>query len=136
MFPRIVVLIFLSFSGATYAQSQSEMTSAACDEYKKADQKLTETYNSIRKAYTSDQLFLKHLEMSQKAWLAYRDAQLKMTFPHEERGYYGSVQPMCECEKLADYTNNRLKELKQWLDGIEEGDVCAGSVRMNKPLAQ
>ena len=31
---------------------------------------------------------------------------------------------------LDELTKSRIKTLKVWLDGIEEGDVCSGSVKI------
>jgi hypothetical protein len=36
---------------------------------------------------------------------------------------------MCRCLALADLTNQRVEQLQRWIDGTEEGDVRAGSVR-------
>jgi hypothetical protein len=36
---------------------------------------------------------------------------------------------MCHALYKAELTQARTRELKVWLDGIEEGDVCAGSVK-------
>jgi hypothetical protein len=46
-----------------------------------------------------------------------------------EEGYYGSVHPMCVAMYLTQLTEERIKILRIWLDGIEEGDVCCGSVK-------
>ena len=37
---------------------------------------------------------------------------------------------MCEASYLDELTKSRIKTLKVWLDGIEEGDVCSGSVKI------
>jgi len=40
----------------------------------------------------------------------------------------GSVYPMCRCSVLEQITIDRAKELRRlWIDGVDEGDVCAGS---------
>jgi hypothetical protein len=54
---------------------------------------------------------------------------MKAKYPHREDGYYGSVQPMCWYMYITDLTDDRTKKLKAWLTRIEEGDVCAGSVK-------
>jgi hypothetical protein len=54
---------------------------------------------------------------------------MKIKYPDREDGYYGSVQPMCWCMYVTYLTQERTKKLKVWLTGIEEGDVCSGSVK-------
>jgi len=39
---------------------------------------------------------------------------------------------MCWSMELTGLTQERTQVLKVWLDGIEEGDVCSGSVKMKK----
>ena len=54
-----------------------------------------------------------------------------MKFPAKnKRGQYGSVYPMCVSYFLKELTEERTEKLKVWLIGIEEGDVCTGSVKM------
>jgi hypothetical protein len=62
----------------------------------------------------------------------FRNAELKVKYPETESGYYGSVYPMCVSIYLEKLTSERVKTLKGWIDGIEEGDVCRGSVKMNE----
>jgi uncharacterized protein YecT (DUF1311 family) len=66
---------------------------------------------------------------AQRAWLAYRDAELKAGFPHRSSRIYGSVYPMCASLVGEALTRQRIAHLRQWLTGIPEGDACAGSVR-------
>lgn len=44
---------------------------------------------------------------------------------------YGSVYPMCAALFLKELTEERTEKLRVWLNGIEEGDVCSGSVKTN-----
>lgn len=62
--------------------------------------------------------------------MVFRDAELKAVFPDpESMEAYGSVFLMCNAMWLEELTRARAKQLRVWLDGVEEGDVCAGSVR-------
>ena len=116
------------------AQSQSAMNSCAYEDFTKADEELNRVYHSIRSAYSSDTLFLKQLHVAQRAWVAFRDAELTALFPQQEniRLHYGSVYPMCHNAVLTRLTLDRIKQLRVWLDGIEEGDVCRGSVKVKR----
>jgi hypothetical protein len=51
-------------------------------------------------------------------------------FPDREPGYYGSIQPTCWSNYLQELTEERTKRLKVWLTGIEEGNMCSGSVNI------
>ncbi|HEY2915399.1 MAG TPA: lysozyme inhibitor LprI family protein, partial [Candidatus Angelobacter sp.] len=88
---------------------------------------LNATYQGILKKYADDPAFIGRLRTAQRAWLKFRDAQLQMKFPPSNQ--VGSVAPMCHALYKAELTQARTRELKIWLDGIEEGDVCAGSVK-------
>lgn len=52
-----------------------------------------------------------------------------MKFPEPEPGSYGSSYPMCVSAYKAELTRARIRELRRWLDGIDEGDICGGSVK-------
>lgn len=62
----------------------------------------------------------------EKAWEAYRDAQLKAIYPpvSDERGEYGSVYPMCWAELKKKLTESRIRDLKALT--TSEGDACQG----------
>jgi uncharacterized protein YecT (DUF1311 family) len=89
---------------------------------------LNEVYQKIFKLYSENELFIKNLKIAQKLWIQFRDAQLAAMYPERDGGYYGSVLPMCEAIYLKKLTEARIKELEQWLDDREEGDVCNGTI--------
>jgi hypothetical protein len=59
----------------------------------------------------------------QKAWEAYRDAQLAALYPHEDISNYGSVYPLCLAILKRTLTEGRIRDLKA-LTTSREGDVC------------
>ena len=127
---KLFFAIFLILlTNLCFAQTQSELNEREHKKYLKVDSELNSTYQKILKEYKSDAIFIKNLKAAQKLWVQFRDAEMKMKYPEREPGYYGSVQPMCWSIYLAQLTTERINILKQWLDGIEEGDVCAGSVK-------
>ena len=127
---KILLSVFFSLLlSVSFGQSQGKMTKDAGDDYQKADKELNATYQKILKEYDEDQEFIKNLKVSQKLWIQFRDAEMKVKYPDREQGYYGSVQPMCWTMYLKELTIERTKKLKIWLTGIEEGDVCKGSVK-------
>ena len=128
---RIIIILFLTFNLSCFSQSQSEMNKEANTEYKKADIELNNVYQKILTEYKSDSIFIDRFKKTQRIWISYRDAELEMKFPAKnKRGQYGSVYPMCFSYFLKELTEERTEKLKVWLIGIEEGDVCTGSVKM------
>ena len=122
-------IIGILLSQFSFGQSQSDLNENARQKYLAADKELNAVYQKILQDYKGDAAFIKNLKQSQKIWIQFRDAEMKMKYPDREPGYYGSVQPMCWSIYLAGLTEERVKTLKVWLNGIEEGDVCAGSVK-------
>ena len=119
------------FSFNVISQTQGEMNAEKEKSYKSSDKKLNAVYQAILEEYKNDTIFIEALRLSQRNWIKFRDSELKMKYPEREtEGYYGSVYPMCEAIYLNELTKSRIKTLKTWLEGIEEGDVCSGSVKM------
>ena len=129
-----VGLVALSFAGvqassSENSQTQLQMNEASCAEYKQADREMNRVYLKIVSDYRRDPVFIKALKKAQLAWLRYRDAHVESIFPGAA-SQYGSVSTMCRCGSLAEITKERTQTLNRWLEGIDEGDVCAGSVKV------
>jgi uncharacterized protein YecT (DUF1311 family) len=122
--PLLLVLVFPGASALADdapnckdPQNQSDMTLCAGLAYTKADKALNAMWPKIKAdAEDSDKDTGKHeyadaLLASQKAWLAYRDAQCTwLGFS----AHGGSLEPMLVNQCLADATNLRIKELQDW----------------------
>lgn len=125
-------IVFSAFLIATvpfsFSQTQGDLNEQEHKKYQNADRKLNEIYQRILKEYKHDTAFIKNLKTSQRIWLLFRDAEMKMKYPDSYQ--YGSVQPMCWSMYLTDLTQDRINTLKTWVDGTEEGDVCPGSVKI------
>lgn len=100
-----------------------------CRELKSAKVEMTQVLASIKKKKQGDAAFLKALVNSQQAWRKHVQAELVMQFPSSNSVEYGSVLPMCQCASQLDLTQERIATLQQWLEPVEEGDVCLGSKR-------
>jgi len=113
------------------AYTQLEMNECASTSFQRADAELNSVFQQILKEYGDDTVFIEKLRISQRAWIVFRDAELDALFPKtgNRRRVYGSVFPMCWSYALGSLTRTRTAELRRWLNGTEEGDVCAGSVR-------
>lgn len=119
----------LLVAGPAAAQTQADINDQACGAYKQADAKLNSVYKQILAKYKADAAFLASLRAAQRAWIAFRDAHLDAVYPEKDKQTaYGSIYPVCACGVLADLTEARTQQLQVWLKGVEEGDVCSGSV--------
>ena len=126
-------LIIASVFTFAQAQSQMELNKQACDAHKKADAEMNRVYQQILAEYKQDAQFIQKLKAAQRAWIAFRDAHLESVYPAtEKRAQYGSVNPMCQCMVLEKLTIARTAMLIEWIDGVEEGDVCAGSIKVKE----
>ena len=99
------------------ATTQSAMNQCADLELKASQHKLD---SILRKLGIDSQ------NPAQKAWEAYRDAQLEAIYParNDPTAEYGSVFPMCWAILKSILINNRIRDL----NGLtaSEGDVCWG----------
>ena len=112
------------------AATQSERNRCASSRLKAADDELNRVYQALQRQYKGDRQFLEKLRKAQRAWLTFRAAELEARFPSENKQrQYGSAYPMCADAFLAQRTEERIDRLREWLDGTEEGNVCAGSVQ-------
>lgn len=126
---KILFLTCLIFTNATalFSQSQGEMNETGFNKYKKVDRQLNSVYKKIVAEYSKDTLFIKNFVTAQKAWIKFRDAEMISRFPNYDG--YGSSFPMCWYSVLQELTEERTKNLKLWLTGMPEGDLCSGSVK-------
>lgn len=115
------------------APSQAGLNACASSEYAKADQQLNKVWKAILAKYKDQPVFLEKLKASQKLWLQFRDAEVDAHFPlgkdEDAATQYGSVYSMCVSQLQTRLTQQRIQQLQAWLDGAQEGDVCAGSIK-------
>ncbi len=126
------ILLLAAFFAPLFAtaQSQGDMNAQADASYQKADRELNTVYQQILRQYKSDATFISRMKASQRIWIQFRDAEMLARYPVKNgRVEYGSVFPMCWATHLEELTKARTAQLKVWVDGIPEGDVCSGSVR-------
>jgi uncharacterized protein YecT (DUF1311 family) len=142
------LIAILLFSTSTFAQentaihcnpdgNQVELDACSADDFAAAQRELNDVYGSILVQYKDDPLFLKKLKIAQALWVKLRDAEVEARFPvtdGENPGIvWGSSYPMIVTYYRAELTRQRIQHLRIWLDGAEEGDLSAGSVRMKEP---
>jgi uncharacterized protein YecT (DUF1311 family) len=79
------------------------MNKVACAQHKQADQVLNTTYATVLKSYAQDAPFLAKFKQAQRAWIAFRDAQLAARFPKSDKqAEYGSAYPPAVAACLAN----------------------------------
>lgn len=122
-----VLLVLLLGTTTVFSQTQDDDTRKSLERRQRADEQLAEVVERVRAQYEREPEFIEALIQSQEAWKNFRTAELRMKFP-KEPDEYGSVYDMCVNDYLADITEQRITQLRVWLDGTFEGDVCAGSV--------
>ncbi len=134
----IIVTIFLYILGysntlkaqkgkdVVSTQEQIEVTAEDVS-YQEADKELNKVYRQILKKYEKAPLFLKKLKATQRLWIQFRDAELEMRFPLENKKLaYGTAYFSCRKQFLTDMTIARTNTLKEWLN-VDEYDTCNGS---------
>jgi uncharacterized protein YecT (DUF1311 family) len=111
------------------AITQLDLNNCSALELKEADDELNQVYKDIVKRNGDDKVFLDRLKAAQRAWLTFRDAELEALFPEaNKQSQYGSSYPMCYAKGKATVTKERTQQLKKWITGVREGDVCSGSL--------
>jgi uncharacterized protein YecT (DUF1311 family) len=109
--------------------TQSEMNDCAAREAHKADEALNSTYRDLLGKLKSDKTATARMVAAEKAWIAFRDAELAADWPvadgENPNLLYGSVHPFCYYNELTALTLERLKTLSNRMKHEEEGDVCS-----------
>jgi uncharacterized protein YecT (DUF1311 family) len=94
------------------AQTQAAMNAEARADFKRADAELNKTYEAVLKKLPDDESKQK-LKQSQRAWLAFRDAEAAFA-ADEARG--GSMAPTLRYATMTELTQQRIKQLKAHLE--------------------
>ncbi len=141
----IAAVIFISLTSVSFGASKKSCADEALTQdgmnecykstLKDTERRLNSIYDKVLNKNQDDPVFMQKFKAAQNAWAAYRDAQLAALYPHaeEEPQYYGSVYRMCYYIERQQLTTARIKELRRWIDGVEEGEVCCGSLPIKKP---
>lgn len=90
-----------------HAQTQAAMNAQARAEFERADAELNRTYEALLKKLP-DAEGKEKLKQSQRAWLAFRDAEAAFA-ADQTRG--GSMAPTIRYETMTELTQQRIKQL-------------------------
>ncbi len=113
------------------AVTQATMTANACLELDNSNAEMKRIHRQIIRDHKDNKRFTTAFNKAQRAWSAFRDAQLTALYP-ESPELYGSAYGMCRCTMLNELTRERIETLKKWLSEGTEGDVCAGSMKWKR----
>jgi uncharacterized protein YecT (DUF1311 family) len=109
LLPCAALLIWLLIPVAQiHAQTQAAMNAQARGDFVKADAELNKTYEALL-TKLPDAESKQKLKQSQRAWLAFRDAEA--AFVADQAGG-GSMAPTIRYETKAELTEQRIKQLK------------------------
>lgn len=90
---------------------------APLHEREACDAELNDVYQQVLREYSSDQAFVAALREAQRAWFVFRNAEIIAFFPEREASRVRFRSP-------------HIGDASLVAGRVEEGDVCAGSVRI------
>ena len=114
LLPRVACLLLAASPLAPFpasAHPQHDMNAEAAVEFAMADKELNEVYAKVLGVL--DDGSKEKLKKSQRAWVAYRDAEADFSADAEARG--GSMWPMIHEGTRARLTKERVRSLKELL---------------------
>ena len=112
-----------------HAETQLAINLCNSADNQTADQELNSVYQAVLNKHANDKKFIENIKLAQRAWLKWRDAEMAAIYPEQKQAeFYGSSFAGCWSDQLATLTRERTLQLRKWLDGVEEGDICAGSI--------
>ena len=117
----VLLTTLISENSLLFAQTQTNMNEEACQDLRGSDRKLNQLYQQILAKYKGQEIFISRFKDAQRKWLVFRDAHLEAVYPTQNEG---TVNPMCQCIALREVTEDRIKEMKVWLNEGQEGDMC------------
>lgn len=98
--------------------NQLELNECAKSAFDKADRELNEVFTALVRKDDSDQDFVRKLRRAQRAWIAFRDAELDATYYCKEglpQVCWGSMIYMSELQYKLKLTSDRTARLRKLL---------------------
>lgn len=125
MKPQHYILLFLLSINILHAKvtcnpsgTQTEMNQCSYEDFKKADATLNKKYKELRALRNGDTPYLNKLKTSQKAWLKFRDAEVKTIFAcktNDMKSCWGSMYPLLYNIEMQTLTEQRSKTLGTYI---------------------
>jgi len=111
--------------------SQTEINLSSYEIYLNAEKEMDSIYNKIIELYKADKgTFILNLKKSQNLWLEYFKVQMMMKYPKNISIRGGSMFALCYNAYVVELFNQRIRVLKEWLEGTPSGECCGGSIGM------
>ena len=102
--------------------TQVELNACAAEDYAEADAALNAAWRDLTRRLADQPLALQRLRAAQRAWLAFRDAEVASLLPvadgEDPRLAHGSMYPMLLNGILATLTRERTAQLHARLDEL------------------
>ena len=128
----ILLMLFTQAKSQTTTTSQIDQNRNSCGDYLKLKKVIEEISGRIADDYAQDAVFITRFKKAQASWEAFRDAQLDMIFPDNDKSSYGTNYPTCRCNWLLEFSNARLDYLVKWVAHTDENESCGGSISSKK----
>jgi uncharacterized protein YecT (DUF1311 family) len=106
---KIILLTFCLLLPVIKSYSQTKEYSRTYFDH--SDKKLNEVYQELIDENSSDDIFIKNLKASQKAWIQFREAQFKLVYPDQTSVENSDALSNNELLYLAHLTDDRTREL-------------------------
>ena len=124
----LLAIGFVGLSNTTWAagecanpQDQRTMTECADKAFKKSDAELNKLYRQLEARGRSDPDTTKLLVVTQRAWIAFRDAECDFS---SAGATGGSINPMTVVQCRDGMTQDRIKALQSYLTCKVEDGQC------------
>lgn len=102
--------------------TQAELNACAQQEYEQADAALNATWKELLESLDGQDTALAETRAAQRAWVKFRDAEVKAHFPLDEgedaRVTYGSMYPMSYNGVMTNLTQQRTEQLRARIDEL------------------
>jgi uncharacterized protein YecT (DUF1311 family) len=106
------------------AMAQSEMNRCADEDARAADAELDHVYQDLLSKTKDDANATKKLRDAQRAWVAFRDAQLEALYPAQDKQReYGTIYPMCFAIVATTMAKERTAQLRRMLQDKDPCDI-------------
>ena len=118
-----ILVLTLVFPPAASAQTQADMNRSADSDFRRADSSLNTAYRQLLEAHRDDTLAVRKIRVAQRAWVAFRNAQLEAVFPADDKQTYGSMYPMEVSILATELTQQRTAQLRSWVGSDDASGV-------------
>jgi uncharacterized protein YecT (DUF1311 family) len=114
--------------------SQFELNAGTENQLLQINREMDSILNKIYAEYSQNKTFIKNLQKSQQLWLKFHESEMLAKFPEDDMTREGSAFNLCWYSHKIQLKRQRIENLKVWLLGEQEGEICSGSVKIKGNL--